>query len=409
MTNKEYDTEKTQEYALCPECLSRINRNPKDKKDTTIPLIKNTQKCSICNNLLLHEDKIFNLIDKKIHMLDIEFDTFLVACQINNQTITKNQKKIHKLLNYNGNNDIKHVLRRDLNKLIEEKLGKTVDYKNPEVVIMVKIRKKPYKHNPYKEISNVNIFIDSNPIFIEGKYRKLVRGIPQTKWPCTHCKGKGCEACNYTGQQYKDTVEDLISKNLLSMTKGSSTKFHGSGREDIDVRMLGEGRPFVIEVKHPFRRKIDLNFLRVVVNSHSDGKIEINNLKYVDKNRKGSIKNSSVESYKIYSAIAEFENGVTSKDIEEIEKLETINQRTPIRVEHRRADLIRTRKIRDIKVERINSKKLRLLIKCQGGLYIKELISGDNKRTKPSVSSVTNNQAVCTQLDVLKVHIPEEN
>lgn len=407
MTDKEYNTEKTRKYALCPECLSRINRNPEDKKNTTIPLIKNTQKCSICNNLLLHEDKIFNLIDKKIHMLDIEFDTFLVACQINNRTITENQKKIHKLLNYNGNNDIKHVLRRDLNGLIEEKLGKTVDYKNPEVVIMVKIRKKPYPHNPHKEIGNVNIFIDSNPIFIEGKYRKLVRGIPQTKWPCTHCKGKGCEICNYTGQQYRDTVENLISKNLLSMTRGSSTKFHGSGREDIDVRMLGEGRPFVIEVKHPFRRKIDLNFLRVVVNSHSDGKIEINNLKYVDKNRKASIKNSSVESYKIYSAIAEFENGVTSRDIEEIEKLNVIHQRTPIRVEHRRADLIRTRKIKDIKAERINSKKLRLLIKCQGGLYIKELVSGDNNRTKPSVSSVTGNQALCTQLDVLKVHIPE--
>ena len=65
------------------------------------------------------------------------------------------------------------------------------------------------------------------------------------------------------------------------------------------------------------------------------------------------------------------------------------------------------REIKNIEVERINSKKLHLIIKCQGGLYIKELISGDNNRTKPSVSSITNNQAECTQLDVLKVHIPE--
>ena len=407
MTEKEYNTRQTQNYALCPKCLSRIYRNPKDRDNSIIPLINNTQKCSICNNLLLNEDKIFKLILKKIKMLKIEFDTFLIATQINNQTITKNQKEIYKITNYHGNNDIKHQIRRDISRLIEEKLGKTYDYKNPEVVIMVKIRKKPYKHNPYPEISNVNIFIDSNPIFIEGKYRKLVRGIPQTKWPCTHCKGKGCEACDYTGQQYKDTVEDLISREILPMTNGNTTKFHGSGREDIDVRMLGEGRPFVIEVKHPFKRKIDLKFLRVLVNSHSDGKIEINDLKYVTKERKASIKNSSVESYKIYSAIAEFENGVTSKDIYNIEKLKTIDQRTPIRVEHRRADLIRTREIKNIVVERINSKKLHLIIKCQGGLYIKELISGDNNRTKPSVSSITNNQAECTQLDVLKVHIPE--
>lgn len=407
MTSKKNTNKKDNNYVLCPNCFSRIKKNIEKMENPPIQQITGTQKCSMCNNILLHEDKIFNLILKKIKMLDIEFDTFLIACQINNNSMNKNEKAVYKKVQYTGHNDIKHQLRRDLNKLLEKKLGKKVDSKHPEVVIMVKIRKKPYKYNPYKEIRNINIFIDSNPIFIEGKYRKLVRGIPQTKWPCTYCKGKGCKECDYTGQQYKYTVEGLISKQLLSLTKGSSTKFHGSGREDIDVLMLGEGRPFVIEVKHPFKRKIDLKFLRVLVNSHSNGKIEINDLKYVDKERRATIKNSSVESYKVYSAIAEFENGITSKDIEKIEKLNIINQRTPIRVEHRRADLIRTRKINKIEVERLNSKKLRLTINCQGGLYIKELISGDDGRTKPSISSITNNQGICSQLDVLEVHIPE--
>ncbi|WP_455645694.1 tRNA pseudouridine(54/55) synthase Pus10 [Methanosphaera sp.] len=407
MTNiEENNNTDENNYVLCPECLSRIYRKPEDKKNSKIPLITDSQKCSICNNLMLNKDKLYNLILKKINLLNIEFDTFLIACQINNQTLIKNQQKINKITNYNGNNDLKHAIRRDMTQMLVEKLGKTVDYKNPEVVIMIKVRKKAYKHNPYYEIKNVNIFLDSNPIFIEGRYRKLVRGIPQTKWPCTECKGKGCEACNYTGRQYEDTVEDLISKQILKMTRGNSTKFHGSGREDIDVLMLGEGRPFVIEVKHPFKRKIDLKLLRRLVNSHSEGKIEINDLKYVDRARKATIKNSSVESYKIYSAIADFENGVTSKDIAAIEKLKVIEQRTPVRVEHRRADLIRTREINNIEVERINSKQLRLIINCQGGLYIKELISGDDNRTQPSISQITNNKAICSQLDVLKVHIP---
>ena len=30
--------------------------------------------------------------------------------------------------------------------------------------------------------------------------------------------------------------------------------FHGMGREDIDVRCLGRGRPFVVELKSPMRR-----------------------------------------------------------------------------------------------------------------------------------------------------------
>ncbi len=404
--NENYDV-KEDKYALCHKCFSRIYRKAEYRENAKIPLIKDSQECSLCNNLLLNLDKIFDLINKKIKMLDIEFDNCMVACQINDKDMIKTEKKIHKAAPYYGKNNIRNQIRYEMCELIEKKLHKKIEYKNPEVVIMVKVNKKPFANSPIPEVSKVNIFIDSNPLFIEGRYRKLVRGIPQTKWPCSVCKGKGCEACDYTGQQYKDTVEDLISKQILPMTKGNSTKFHGSGREDIDVLMLGEGRPFVIEVKHPFRRKIDLKFLRLLVNSHSDGKIEINDLKYVDKDRKASIKNSSTESYKVYSAIAEFENGVTSNDIYAIERLKTIEQRTPIRVKHRRADLIRTRSIDNIEIERINSKKLRLKIKCQGGLYIKELISGDEKRTNPSISSITNNNAVCTQLDVLEVHIPE--
>ncbi len=387
------------EYKLCSRCLARISRK--------FTKTRENEKCSICDNLLLHEDKIYRMIYNKIHKFGIEFESFHIACQVSYDELNRAEKIIHKSVNYQGNNGLKKQLRKDLSAMIVEKMGKTLDYKNPEVIINIKIRKKPYPHTPYSEIANLTVFIDTNPLFIEGRYRKLVRGIPQTKWPCTHCKGKGCDCCDGTGQQYRETVEGLIGKHLLPMAKGKQIKFHGSGREDIDVLMLGDGRPFVIEVKHPFVRSIDLKLLRRVVNSHSDGKIEINDLKFVDNSRRSSIKNSSVESYKVYSAVAEFENGVTSNDVRRIEQLNIIEQRTPIRVSHRRADKIRTRKIFNLDVERINSRKLRLIITCEGGLYIKELISGDEGRSIPSVSSITDNNAVCTQLDVLKVHIPE--
>ncbi|MGB4611299.1 MAG: tRNA pseudouridine(54/55) synthase Pus10, partial [Methanothermobacter thermautotrophicus] len=46
---------------------------------------------------------------------------------------------------------------------------------------------------------------------------------------------------------------------------------------------------------------------------------------------------------------------------------------------------------------------LELIIKGEGGLYIKELISGDSGRTEPSVSSVLGVPARCVALDVLEV------
>ena len=42
-------------------------------------------------------------------------------------------------------------------------------------------------------------------------------------------------------------------------------------------------------------------------------------------------------------------------------------------------------------------------IKTEGGLYIKELISGDGGRSHPNVSEILGVNAVCEQLDVIEV------
>ena len=80
---------------------------------------------------------------------------------------------------------------------------------------------------------------------------KLERGIPQTHWNCRTCKGRGCERCEYTGLQYLESVQSLIADPLLDVFCADSHSTHSMGREDIDVRCLGEGRPTVIELKHP--------------------------------------------------------------------------------------------------------------------------------------------------------------
>jgi tRNA pseudouridine synthase 10 len=42
-------------------------------------------------------------------------------------------------------------------------------------------------------------------------------------------------------------------------------------------------------------------------------------------------------------------------------------------------------------------------IRCQGGLYVKELVTGDEGRTVPSVSEILDNKARPMKLDVLSV------
>ncbi len=80
-----------------------------------------------------------------------------------------------------------------------------------------------------------------------------------------------------------------------------------------------------------------------------------------------------------------------------------IKQQTPLRVVHRRADLIRERYIYKLKVKKVSLKRALMEIHCQGGLYVKELVSGDEGRTNPNVSDLLGNRAKTLKLDVLKV------
>ncbi len=148
-----------------------------------------------------------------------------------------------------------------------------------------------------------------------------------------------------------------------------------------------------------------IHIIKIEDNEHASGKVEISDMKLVHRDRRAEIKESSRDTYKIYRAIVEMDSTVEDEILESLQSIRIINQRTPIRVSHRRADKIRTREIKNLKCTRIDSTKLELVIECEGGLYIKELISGDENRSKPSVSEILGTNAKCVQLDVLDVNI----
>jgi len=85
-----------------------------------------------------------------------------------------------------------------------------------------------------------------------------------------------------------------------------------------------------------------------------------------------------------------------------------IRQKTPRRVLHRRANLTREKYIYKVEVKKLTPKMAEIRIRCQGGLYIKELVTGDEGRTIPSVSQILNVNARPLELDVLEVRLREE-
>ncbi len=200
-------------------------------------------------------------------------------------------------------------------------------------------------------------------------------------------------------------MEELASKPLLDATEGETTAFHASGREDIDARMLGTGRPFVIEVSKPKKRFVDLKEIEEKINAGAVGKVEVSQLHFTTKNAVRHLKKGE-GAQKEYSLLAEFENEVSDEDLNMLEEKLSgtlIKQQTPLRVMHRRADLIRERYIYKLKVKKVSLKRALMEIRCQGGLYVKELVSGDEGRTIPNVSDLLGNRAKTLKLDVLKV------
>ena len=396
---------------ICNHCLGRkfsdvvegngnVERGEKIRKALELPEYDEDTKCDICSDIFKEIDSsLLDLVYEKIDFLEVEFDTFVVGCKLPKEIVEKDALISEKLgLDVEI---LKREVNREMGKILEKNLPQEVDFDKEDVIIMADFRKmlKEDVENPIK------VRIQINPIFIEGRYNKLVRNIPQTKWPCRKCKGRGCEACNFTGKQYPESVEELLSETALKYSKGYEAKFHGAGREDIDVRMLGDGRPFVLEIKEPRIRKLDLEKIEREANEAALGKTAYHNLKYTVRKRKAEIKTSSPDTYKVYRALVECEDEIREEDLNKLQSLHTIQQRTPIRVSHRRADKIREKEVKELSCKYINPHSFEMIIKTEGGLYIKELISSDEGRSKPSVSEVLGTQAICAELDVIEVGI----
>jgi len=67
------------------------------------------------------------------------------------------------------------------------------------------------------------------------------------------------------------------------------------------------------------------------------------------------------------------------------------------------AEETRTRKITSFRIENVAKDEITIHLVCEGGLYVKELISGDQGRTQPNFSEKLGIPAVVKELDVIEV------
>ncbi len=155
--------------------------------------------------------------------------------------------------------------------------------------------------------------------------------------------------------------------------------------------VLGSGRPFVVKLQNPVKRKKRrINFISEPVSIH--------NLKIIDDYPKSPLKFSSLISIKI-STDSKFE----SKYLKKLKTLTNI----PIFISEKSGKSYE-KKIFDLKYRKISDQIILLKIRrAEGGLPIKRFVTGNN--VEPNISGIIGMDCLSENFDFLEIFVNDNN
>ncbi|KAJ4444726.1 hypothetical protein ANN_06523, partial [Periplaneta americana] len=289
---------------------------------------------------------------------------------------------------------------------------------------------------PAASVTYDNVTCSHNSMFMAGRYNKFSRTLSQTPWVID---GE---------RRMESSVQEIICESLQITSKAEGIKFSASGREDVDVRTMGRGRPFVCELLNPHRVKFTVDqvlSLEADINSSSK-EVAVRDLQIVPKDELTNLKAGEEKKVKCYVALCVCHDHLTPGSLEKLANIKdlTLSQKTPIRVLHRRPLANRPRIIHSMRAWLLeNSSKLckkgkyflytlfikvsedimniyfsivyvqlyilrtknaflfaenatffKLELKSQAGTYIKEFVHGDFGRTQPSLGQLLGGVSV---------------
>ena len=287
---------------------------------------------------------------------------------------------------------------------------------------------------------DLHVCLWRSSFFIHGLYTKSRRDVSQTPF---YVPGKDEFGRNVQQRKGVTSVEEQITPSIISLCGGISkvnndgsgsdvvfgmVKFHASGREDLDVRMtlppeqtegVG-GRPFCLEIIDAFQMPTPESLEEAVLEINH-GNSKVNNegqMRYYGSNPLGvgvsdclgftpsstfrNLQAETEEKVKYYGCLCWSSTDIVSVAYlnEKLSKCPIVlEQRTPIRVLHRRSNIIRKRHILTLKATKIDDHYFRLNISTDAGTYVKEFVHGDLGRTVPSISSLLGCKTDILELD----------
>jgi tRNA U54 and U55 pseudouridine synthase Pus10 len=282
----------------------------------------------------------------------------------------------------------------------------------------------------------IHVAVFRRPMYLYGYYTKSRRDISQTPFHVLQMvDGKRVQEKLGLSSVEEEICGPMQKTLPISTVNNHPThanvfygmcKFHASGREDMDVRMLlnatTKGRPFCLQVVDSLHGPPSDKQLQDMVQAVNHSQVakatpEATNyygenpngvgispeLKLCNASAFGGLQADTESKIKYYGCYCWSEKELPAEQ-DDLTALfgtypVTIHQKTPLRVLHRRTNAVRIRQVLSLNAERIDDHHFRLVMGTQAGTYVKEFVHGDLRRTKPSISSILGCKTDLLQLD----------
>jgi len=293
---------------------------------------------------------------------------------------------------------------------------------------------------------DIHVAVWRRPFYLGSCYTKTRRDVSQTPFFVTENGKRLRLGVSSVEEQILPIIERYCNgiSTLNNNSKGGEVqfgmaKFHASGREDLDVRMIVpslasaeapakkiSGRPFVCEIIDAFSMPSPLVLKSIVddinhtqsTNTSSPGQEEgsaisygcnpmgvgiANSLRFVSPDSFKTLQSQTEDKVKHYGCLCWSKASLPDSDTKLNELLGSfpleLKQRTPLRVLHRRSNMIRERHVLTCSATRVDDHYFRLHLSTDAGTYVKEFVHGDLGRTIPSVSKLLGCKTDILELD----------
>ncbi|KAF9579788.1 putative tRNA pseudouridine synthase Pus10, partial [Lunasporangiospora selenospora] len=183
----------------------------------------------------------------------------------------------------------------------------------------------PTQTSTKPELDSIEMTRES--VYVGGRYLKFSRDVSQTPWSIG------------TTVLAELSVSGIVCEPIKKAFRADDFKFVTAGREDANVRMLGNGRPFYMELINPRIPELSVETIQQVeteINAIMPEKVQIQKLTSITCEDTKVIKEGEETKTKSYSALCWASNPVDSTMIDAVnqftDKSFIVEQQTPIRV-----------------------------------------------------------------------------